>query len=108
MMKPQHNKHTISKELLYVGLDVHAQSVSIALAEQAGEVRHYGSVSSCLSTLEKTMCRIRKAHPGVELRVCYEAGPTGFDSLRSPSGLPTAVCLTSFGCDCAAVCATGH
>jgi transposase len=78
MMKPQHNKHTMSKELLYVGLDVHAQTVSIALAEQRGEVRNYGSVSSSLGTLEKTMCRIRKAHPGTELRVCYEAGPTGF------------------------------
>jgi hypothetical protein len=78
MMKPQHDKHTIGKELLYVGFDVHAQTVSIALAEQGGEVRNYGSVSSCLSTLGKTMCCIRNAHPGAELRVCYEAGPTGF------------------------------
>jgi hypothetical protein len=77
-----------------VGLDVHAQSVSIALAEQAGEVRHYGSVSSCLSTLEKTMCRIRKAHPGAELRVCYEAGPTGFVMARR---------FAQLGIDCAVV-----
>jgi len=75
MMKPQDNKHTMGKELLYVGLDVHAQTVSIAIAGSSGEVRNYGSVSSCLSTLEKTMCRIRNAHPGAELRVCYEAPP---------------------------------
>jgi len=102
MMKPQHNSrsaaetdcrrqpegrlkgvnHTIGKELLYVGLDVHAQTVSIAIAGSSGEVRNYGSVSSSLGTLEKTMCRIRKAHPGAELRVCYEAGPTGFVMAR--------------------------
>jgi transposase len=66
------------KKLLYLGLDVHAQTVSIAIAEAGGEVRNYGAVSSGLETLEKTMGRIRKAHPGSELRVCYEAGPTGF------------------------------
>lgn len=68
----------MKKNLLYVGLDVHAQTVAIALAEPGGEVRNYGAVSNGLETLEKTMCRIRKAHPGTELRVCYEAGPTGF------------------------------
>jgi transposase len=94
MMKPQHNKHTMSKELLYIGLDVHAQTVSIAIAGESGEVRNYGSVSSCLSTLEKTMCRIRNAHPGAELRVCYEAGPTGFVIARR---------FAQLGIDCAVV-----
>jgi len=28
--------------------------------------------------LEKVFAKLRKAHPGAELRVCYEAGPTGF------------------------------
>jgi len=94
MMKPQHNKHTLSEELLYIGLDVHAQTVSIAIAGESGEVRNYGSVSSCLSTLEKTMCRIRNAHPGAELRVCYEAGPTGFVIARR---------FAQLGIDCAVV-----
>lgn len=68
----------MNKKLLYVGLDVHAQTVTIALAEIGGEVRTYGTVSSDLGVLEKTMRRIKKAHPDCELRVCYEAGPTGF------------------------------
>ena len=51
----------MTKKLLYVGLDVHAQTVSIAVAESGGEVRKQGAVSSGLETLEKTMCRIRKA-----------------------------------------------
>src|SRR5215207_4241474 len=70
--------HTMSKNLLYVGLDVHAQTVTIALAEGGGEVRNYSSVSSDLDVLERTMRRIKNTHPGCELRVCYEAGPTGF------------------------------
>jgi transposase len=84
----------MSKDLLYVGLDVHAQTVSIALAAPSGEVRKYGAVSSCLNTLEKTMCRIRNAHPGRELRVCYEAGPTGFVIARR---------FAQLGIDCAVV-----
>ena len=84
----------MSKKLLYVGLDVHAQTVSIAIAEPGGEVRSYGTVSSNLETLEKTMCRIRKAHPGCELRVCYEAGPTGFVIARR---------LAQLGIDCTVV-----
>ena len=31
-----------------------------------------------LHALEKVLAKLRKAHPGAELRVCYEAGPTGF------------------------------
>ena len=78
----QSYKHTMNK-LLYVGMDVHAQSISIALAENqsngaAGEVRNYGSISNSLRALESTLKKIQKAHPEVELRVCYEAGPTGF------------------------------
>jgi transposase len=78
MDEPQQHRHTMSKNLLYVGLDVHAQTVAIAIAEPGGEVRNYGAVSGCVGVLEKTMSKVRKAHPGCELRVCYEAGPTGF------------------------------
>jgi hypothetical protein len=44
--EPQQHRHTMNKNLLYAGLDVHAQTVSIALAEPGGEVRNYGAVSS--------------------------------------------------------------
>ena len=79
MIKPTHNKHTMKKELLFVGLDVHAQNIAIAVAEGGGgEARTYGSIPNDLHALEKVFAKLRKAHPGVELRVCYEAGPTGF------------------------------
>ena len=78
MIEPEHIRHTMPKLLLHVGLDVHAQSVAVAIADRDGEVRNYGSISNGLHALEKAITKIKKAHPGVELRVCYEAGPTGF------------------------------
>ena len=32
MNKPAHNKHTMKKEILFLGLDVHAKNITIALA----------------------------------------------------------------------------
>jgi transposase len=78
MDEPEQRKHTMKKPLLYLGLDVHAQSIVLALAERDGEVRNYGSISNDLHALEKALTKVKKAHPGAELRVCYEAGPTGF------------------------------
>jgi len=85
----------MKKEVIYVGLDVHAQTISIALAESGGgTVRHYGNISNCLNTLERTFAKIRKAHPGCTLKVCYEAGPTGFVIARR---------LTQLKIDCVVV-----
>ena len=79
MNEPTHNKHTMKKELLFVGLDVHAKTVTLALAEGGGgEARLYGAIANDLHALEKVFARLKKAHPEMELRVCYEAGPTGF------------------------------
>ena len=78
MIEPEHIRHTMPKPLLYIGFDVHAQTIAIAIAQRDGEVRNYGSISNDLHALEKVLTKIKKAHPGIELRVCYEAGPTGF------------------------------
>jgi transposase len=68
----------MSKFIIYVGLDVHAESIVAAVAEAGGEVRNQGSFSSDLHSVDKFLARLRKAHPDAELRFCYEAGPTGF------------------------------
>ena len=69
---------------LYLGLDVHKDSITIAIAEgrPGGEVRLYGTLTHDLHALEKALARIRKAHPGARLEVCYEAGPCGFGIAR--------------------------
>jgi transposase len=79
MNEPTHNKHTMKKKILFLGLDVHAQNIAVALAESGGgEARSYGAIPNDLHALEKVLSKLRSAHPGRELRLCYEAGPTGF------------------------------
>jgi transposase len=65
---------------LYLGLDVHKDSITIAIAQPGskGEVRVFGTITNDVERLEKALTRIRKAHPGAELEVAYEAGPCGF------------------------------
>src|SRR5262249_12957668 len=79
MNEPAHNKHTMKKALLFVGLDVHAQSITIAVAPGDGsEARLYGAIPNDLHALEKVFAKLKQAHPGAALQVCYEVGPTGF------------------------------
>jgi transposase len=68
------------KNTLYLGLDVHKDSIviAIALSGRNGEVRIYGTITNDLHALEKALRRIRQAHNGARLEVCYEAGPCGF------------------------------
>ncbi len=61
----------------YVGLDVHKDTVTIAVADEGhnGEVRIYGKISSDLNAIERSLRKIGGG--GGELHVAYEAGPTG-------------------------------
>jgi len=65
---------------LHIGLDVHKDSITIAIAEPGpkGEIRLFGTITNDLGRLEHALGRIRKAHPGATLELAYEAGPCGF------------------------------
>ena len=69
---------------LYIGLDVHKDSITIAIAPagRSSEIRLYGAITHDLHALEKALARIRQAHPGARLEVAYEAGPCGFGLAR--------------------------
>jgi transposase len=69
---------------LYIGLDVHKDSITIAIAVGGpkGELRLFGTLTNDLHALEQALKRIRKAHPGALLEVAYEAGPCGFGIAR--------------------------
>src|SRR3954452_24785535 len=59
----------------FVGLDVHAETIAVAVAEPGGEVRSLGTIPNRLESVRKLM---RKLGPVKQLKVCYEAGPTGY------------------------------
>ena len=55
--KPTHNKHTMKIDLLFIGLDVHAKTITVALAESGGEARLYGAITHDLHALDPASAR---------------------------------------------------
>jgi len=84
----------MAKRSTFVGLDVHKESIAVALAESGrfGDVRAYGTVGGGLEALDKVIRALRA--PGRTLHFVYEAGPCGFTIFRH---------LTRLGEDCAVV-----
>ncbi len=91
----------MAKRSMFVGIDVHKESIDISLAEDGrdGEVRHYGGIVGDLEALGKVLKALRA--PQRRLRFVYEAGPCGFGIYRyvtaqgedcvvvNPSSMPT-------------------
>ena len=65
----------MKKKLRYVGLDVHVDSITVALAEEGDEPRSLGAIPNTSESVRKLIVRLG---PCEQLRVCYEAGLCGF------------------------------
>src|SRR3974377_212725 len=59
---------------LYIGLDVHKDSLTIAVAEPGpkGEIRLFGKISNDLGRLQKALLRISDAPAGAQLEVGHQ------------------------------------
>ena len=63
------------KNVRFVGLDVHAETIAVAVAESGGEARSLGVIPNRAESVGRLIRKLGKAE---QLRVCYEAGPTGY------------------------------
>ena len=79
------------EKLRFLGLDVHAETIAVAVAETNGEIRSLGTIANREDSIRKF---IKKLGSPEQLRACYEAGPTGFVLYWQ---------LTQLGVDCAVV-----
>jgi transposase len=59
----------------FIGLDVHAETIAVAVAEPSGDVRSLGVIPNRSDSIRRL---VKKLGPARDLRVCYEAGPTGY------------------------------
>src|ERR1700726_3659896 len=84
----------MAKPITYVGLDVHKDTIAVALATAGlrGEVREHGKIPNTPAALKAMAMKLASA--GREPRFCYEAGPCGYGIQRQ---------LTEAGHECAVV-----
>ena len=84
----------MKEKVRFLGLDVHAETIAVAIAEPDGEVRSLGTIANRAESIRKL---IKKLGPAEQLRACYEAGPTGYVLYWQ---------LTQLGVDCAVIAPT--
>ena len=65
----------MKEKVRFLGLDVHAETIAVAVAEPEGEVRSLGTIPNRAESIRKL---IKKLGSAAKLRACYEAGPTGY------------------------------
>jgi transposase len=65
----------MKNKVRFLGLDVHAETIAVAIAEPDGEVRSLGTIANRAESIRKLVKKLGSAE---QLKACYEAGPTGY------------------------------
>jgi len=65
----------MKNKVRFLGLDVHAETIAVAIAEPDGSVRSLGTIANRAEPIRKM---VKKLGPIEQLKACYEAGPTGY------------------------------
>ena len=75
----------------YVGLDVHKETIAIAIAdpERGGEIRFWGNINNDPLSIRRFFAKTGKKYPN--MLSCYEAGPCGYRLYRQ---------ITAMGIQC--------
>ena len=89
----------MNETITYVGLDVHKETIVVALADGGsrggrGDVRSFGQIVNTPAALSRLLTKL--VQPGQMLKFCYEAGPCGYGIQRQ---------LSNAGHDCVVVSA---
>ena len=65
----------MKEKVRFLGLDVHAETITVAVAEPGDEVRSLGTIANRADSIRKL---VKQLGPVEQLKACYEAGPTGY------------------------------
>jgi len=77
----------MKKATQFVGLDVHSESIAVAVADREGTVRSLGQIPATEDAIRRL---VKKLGPARDLRVCYEAGPCGYGLYWQLAGMGVA------------------
>src|SRR3989442_15503974 len=65
----------MKNDIRFVGLDVHAETITAAVVEPDGEMRFLGTIPNRTEAVRRL---VKRLGPATRLKACYEAGPTGY------------------------------
>src|SRR5258708_23248655 len=65
----------MKEKVRFLGMDVDAETIAVAIAEPDGEVRSLGTIANRAESIRKL---VKKLGSSEHLKACYEAGPTGY------------------------------